>query len=140
MHPESLRAAVLHGIIDDETGKIRLEHASLNYRTQEDERRRWSPHAGGVTVNPNYSYQYHDGRIYSGMTRIVWELNGVEKGQGGTAFIPGSHKSNFRKKLDRFDDPDSADRTNKRCVSHVCKVPGRSGGATGAVRRGVSCR
>jgi hypothetical protein len=98
---------VMHSIIDDETEKIRLEGASLSYRYQGDERKGWSPHAGGRTLNPNYSYQYHDGRIYSGMTRVVWELNGIEKGKGATAFIPGSHKSNYRKKLNVFDDPNS---------------------------------
>ncbi|MDA0708675.1 MAG: phytanoyl-CoA dioxygenase family protein [bacterium] len=104
-HPAIMR--VLHTIIDDDTEKIRLEGAFLSHRFQNDNHRGWTPHAGGKSVNPNYSYQYHDGRIYSGMTRVVWELNGVEKGKGGTAFIPGSHKSNYRKKLPLFDDPDS---------------------------------
>ena len=104
-HPAIMR--VLHSVIDDETDKVRLEGAFLSYRHRDDGHRGWSPHAGGKTVNPNYSYQYHDGRIYSGMTRVVWELNGVEKGKGGTAFIPGSHKSNFRKKLGLYDDMDS---------------------------------
>ena len=102
-HPATMRT--LHTIIDDDTEKIRLENAFLSYRTQGDGHKGWDPHAGGKSVNPNYSYQYHDGKIYSGMTRVVWELNGVQKGKGGTAFIPGSHKSNFRKKLSLFDDP-----------------------------------
>lgn len=104
-HPAIER--VLHTIIDDDTTKIRLENTFLSYRTIDDGHRGWTPHAGGVSVNPNYNYQYHDGRIHSGMTRVVWELNEVEEGKGGTAFIPGSHKSNFRKKLPLFDDPDS---------------------------------
>lgn len=104
-HPAIMR--VLHSIIDDEDEKIRLEGAFLSYRYTDDGHRGWTPHAGGKSVNPNYSYQYHDGRVFSGMTRVVWELNGIEKGKGGTAFIPGSHKSNFRKKLRLFDDPDS---------------------------------
>jgi hypothetical protein len=32
-------------------------------------------------------------RIYAGMTRIVWELNEVVRGKGGTCLIPGSHKA-----------------------------------------------
>jgi hypothetical protein len=104
-HPAVLR--VLHSIIDDDDEKIRLENTFLSYRHIDDGHRGWTPHAGGKSVNPNYSYQYHDGKIFSGMTRVVWELNGVEKGKGGTAFIPGSHKSNYRKKLPLFDDPDS---------------------------------
>ena len=70
---------VLHTIIDDGIEKIRLEGAFLSYRFKGDNHRGWTPHAGGKSVNPNYSYQYHDGRIYSGMTHVVWELNGVEK-------------------------------------------------------------
>ena len=29
------------------------------------------------------------------MTRIVWELNEVVKGKGGTYLVPGSHKANL---------------------------------------------
>ena len=102
-HPATMR--VLHSVIDDETEKIRLENVFLSYRTRGDGHQGWSPHAGGRSVNPNYSYQYHNGRIYSGMTRVVWELNTVEKGKGGTMFIPGSHKSNFRPFPKYYDDP-----------------------------------
>ena len=91
-HPAVLR--VLLGIIG-KLDKIRLESAFVNYREQDDTRRPWSPHAGGRTLNPNYSYNFHAGQIYSGMTRVVWELNEVEHGKGGTAFMPGSHKSQF---------------------------------------------
>jgi len=104
-HPAVLR--VLHSIIDDDTEKLRCEGCFLSYRERGDGHKGWTPHAGGRTVNPNYSYQYHNGRIHSGMTRVVWELNGVEHGKGGTAFIPGSHKSNFRPFPDHFDDRDS---------------------------------
>jgi len=58
----------------------------LSYRYRDDGHKGWDPHAGGKSVNPNYSYQYHDGKIHSGMTRVVWELNGVETDKGGTAF------------------------------------------------------
>lgn len=104
-HPAVMR--VLHAIIDDDTEKIRCENCFLSYRQRADSHEGWLPHAGGKSVNPNYSYQYHDGKIHAGMTRVVWELNGVEKDRGGTAFIPGSHKSNFRKQLSHFDDRDS---------------------------------
>jgi hypothetical protein len=39
------------------------------------------------------NYQCNGGRIYSALTRVVWELNPVEKGQGGTLFLSGSHKA-----------------------------------------------
>ena len=104
-HPSTMR--VLHSVIDDDTEKIRCENCFLSYRHRDDGHKGWTPHAGGRTVNPNYSYQYHNGRIHAGMTRVVWELNGVVRGKGGTAFIPGSHKSNFRPFPDYYDDPDS---------------------------------
>src|SRR5438105_7351166 len=44
-------------------------------------------HAGGVR------YQCNGGRIYSALTRVVWELNPVEKSDGGTLFMSGSHKA-----------------------------------------------
>jgi hypothetical protein len=47
-------------------------------------------HTGGPM-----SYQSRNGRIYSGLTRVVWELNPVRKGMGGTLFLPGSHKADF---------------------------------------------
>lgn len=102
-HPAVMR--VLHTVIEDNPERIRLENAFFSYREKGDVK--WDPHAGGRTVNPNYSYQFHEGRIYSGMTRVVWELSAVEKGKGGTAFVPGSHKANFRHLLPLYDDPDS---------------------------------
>jgi len=41
------------------------------------------------------SFTCHNGHIYSGLTRVVWELNPVEHGDGGTLFMSGAHKSNF---------------------------------------------
>ena len=40
-------------------------------------------------------FQVGGGQIYSGLTRVVFELNPVKKGQGGTSFLSGSHKLNF---------------------------------------------
>ena len=51
------------------------------------------PHGGG-DIGP-LAYNCHNGRIYSGLTRVVWELNPVEEGDGGTLLMSGSHKGNF---------------------------------------------
>ena len=91
-HPRVM--SVLETVIS-RTEKVRLENCFLAWREAGKGAGRWSPHAGGRSVNPNYSYQYHDGRVYAGMTRVVWELNEVPYGKGGTSFIPGSHKANF---------------------------------------------
>jgi hypothetical protein len=40
-------------------------------------------------------YQCEGGMIYSGLTRVVWEINPVRKGAGGTLFLSGSHKAKF---------------------------------------------
>ena len=40
-------------------------------------------------------YQCEGGRIFSALTRVVWELNPVRKGDGGTLFLSGTHKAKF---------------------------------------------
>ena len=86
-HPAVMN--VLLDVIDPDLEKIRLEDVFLNYREMGEGE--WKPHAGGRTTNPNYAYNFHDGRIYAGMTRVVWELSEVLE----TCFIPGSHKANY---------------------------------------------
>jgi hypothetical protein len=104
-HPTVME--VLLDVIDKDVEKIRLENIFLSYR--EGEESTWSPHAGGRTTNPNYAYNFHEGRIYAGMTRVVWELTEVLQDQGGTCFIPGSHKANYniRKGIPEIDARDS---------------------------------
>ena len=84
---------VLLNVIDPDPEKIRLENVFLSYREKGEGE--WTPHAGGKTNNPNYAYNFNDGRIYAGMTRVVWELTEVLEDKGGTCFIPGSHKANY---------------------------------------------
>ena len=40
-------------------------------------------------------YQVAGGKIFSGLTRVVWELEEVKAGSGGTSFLSGSHKAHF---------------------------------------------
>jgi hypothetical protein len=40
-------------------------------------------------------YQADGGKIFAGLTTVIIELNQVEAGQGGTAFLSGSHKAHF---------------------------------------------
>lgn len=40
-------------------------------------------------------YQVAGGKIFSGLTRVVWEHEEVKAGQGGTTFLTGSHKAHF---------------------------------------------
>ena len=40
-------------------------------------------------------YQVAGNKIFSGLTRVVWELEEVKAGQGGTTFLSCSHKAHF---------------------------------------------
>ena len=52
------------------------------------------PHAY-PRVGPLFGYQCHNRKIYSGLTRVVWELNAVGEADQGTLVVPGSHKASF---------------------------------------------
>ena len=109
-HPRVM--GILQEVIEPRRERIRLESVFMSSRSAEDTRNYWKPHAGGTSLEPSLSYRYHNGRIYSSMTRIVWELNEVGEGQGGTCLIPGSHKSNLASSYEgtwaeEADDPDS---------------------------------
>lgn len=73
---------------------FRMESCHMFYRTVGDGN--FGPHNGnGLLRFPGDSHLYRciPGRGYSGLTRIVWELNPVKYRQGGTLFITGSHKA-----------------------------------------------
>ncbi len=58
----------------------------------------FAPHNGnGMLRLPGDSHEYRcfPGKAYSGLTRVVWELNPVHKGEGGTLLLPGSHKAAY---------------------------------------------
>ena len=51
------------------------------------------PHGGsGIGA---LAYACRGSEIYSGLTRVVWELNPIDEGDGGTLLMSGSHKANF---------------------------------------------
>ncbi|MDP6115341.1 MAG: phytanoyl-CoA dioxygenase family protein [Planctomycetota bacterium] len=59
----------------------------------------FSPHGGGGMLNMpgnHHIYRLYPGKVNCGLTRVVWELNPVEKQTGGTLFISGSHKTAFK--------------------------------------------
>ncbi|MDE2997941.1 MAG: phytanoyl-CoA dioxygenase family protein [Gemmatimonadota bacterium] len=109
-HPRAM--GILQEVIHPERERIRLESVFVSARSAETTANQWRPHVGGTNLDPSHSYRFHNGRIYSGMTRIVWELNEVRKGQGGTCLVPGSHKANLVSAQDgnwpeQADDPES---------------------------------
>jgi len=108
-HPRAM--GILQTVIDPDPERIRLESVFISQRGI-DEKEPWRPHVGGANVLPSFSYRYHNGRIYGGMTRVVWELNEVVEGKGGTCLVPGSHKANTASAHagdwpEKADDPDS---------------------------------
>ena len=81
---------------DDRYG-FRLETSHLFYRDAETPGK-FSPHNGnGLFRMPwdSHFYRCIPGKAWSGLTRVVWEFNPVKKGQGGTFFVPGSHKAAY---------------------------------------------
>ena len=88
-HPRVL--GIVTEFIDPDPTRVRIESVFVSQR-EAGVPYGWKPHGGGVDVNPSFSYKVHNNRIYAGMTRIVWELNEVVRGKGGTCLIPGSHK------------------------------------------------
>ena len=73
---------------------FRMESCSLYYRTIGEGG--FAPHNGnGMLRFPGDSHLYRciPGKAYSGLTRVVWELNPVEKGKGGTLLATASHKA-----------------------------------------------
>lgn len=52
-------------------------------------------HGGGTPLDPGQYYLFKNGKIFSGLLAVAYELNDVHPGDGGFACIPGSHKSNF---------------------------------------------
>ena len=79
---------------------FRFDHTGLQHRKKDgpNEPDQWRPHGGGGYFNfrqNSHIYQMEKGRVHSGLTRVVWELNAVTKKSGGTRFMSGSHKAAF---------------------------------------------
>ena len=75
---------------------FRFEGTFLTIRSEGHDN--FNPHGGqGMFTFPgnSHTYRLHPGKAHSGLTRIVWELNPVTKGGGGTLFLTGSHKAAF---------------------------------------------
>lgn len=88
------------GLADENTYGFRFDHTGLQHRKKggPNEEGQWRPHGGGGYFNfrqNSHIYQMEKGRVHSGLTRVVWELNPVTKQSGGTRFLSGSHKAAF---------------------------------------------
>ena len=75
---------------------FRFDHTYTSHRQAGHDN--FNPHGGNGLFNfcgDSHLYQMHPGRIHAGLVRVVWELNEVTAGDGGTLFLSGSHKSAF---------------------------------------------
>ena len=75
---------------------FRFDHTYTSHRQAGHDN--FAPHGGGGLFNfpgDSHLYQMHPGRVHAGLVRVVWELNEVAAGEGGTLFLSGSHKSAF---------------------------------------------
>jgi hypothetical protein len=76
---------------------LRYDHGYATIRTP-DLPNPWGPHGGSgihALVGNSHIYQAQWGRVFSGLTRVVWELNPVHESDGATLLLSGSHKVSF---------------------------------------------
>ncbi|HCK09568.1 hypothetical protein MK139_00395 [bacterium] len=92
----------------EESYGFRLETSHLTYRSAVDNiQRRFGPHNGNGLFRPPWESHYYrqvPGRAWSGLTRVVWELNPVKMRKGGTLLISGSHKAAYPAPASAFDE------------------------------------
>ena len=83
-------------LASEECYGFRYDHTYTSHRQAGHDN--FGPHGGGGYFNfrgNSHIYQMQAGKVHSGLTRVVWELNEVGEGDGGTLFLPGSHKAAF---------------------------------------------
>ena len=51
-------------------------------------------HGGGTPFDPCQFYQFHNGKMFNGLTVVAYNLADVGPEDGGFGCVPGSHKSN----------------------------------------------
>lgn len=108
--------------IAENPNKWRLESTFYSVRNYRDQG--IGPHGGGPTLNPNYHYHAYNNKIYTGMLRVVFELNEVVYDKGGTIFMAGSHKSNFKIPKSIFDKDNREEITSSFLFDRYACPPG----------------
>ena len=84
-------------VASEECYGFRYDHGFVMRRTTEGGDP-FSPHGGGglhALIGNSHIYQHQWGRIHSGLTRVVCELNEVNERDGATLLLSGSHKAAF---------------------------------------------
>ena len=90
-----LNEVVSHqAIASEDCYGFRFERTRTDYREAGHDNFR--PHGGGGYFNfcgNSHLYQMLPGKVHAGLTRVVWEINPVGPGDGGTLLLSGSHKA-----------------------------------------------
>lgn len=73
--------------------KFRIDHDYCIFMTKGGSR--GGLHGGETDAEGDHWYKYRDGVMRNGLTVVTFFLTQANKGDGGFACIPGSHKSNF---------------------------------------------
>ena len=103
------------GLATEECYGFRYDHTYTSRREAGFDK--YKPHGGGGYFNfrgNSHIYQMLPGKVHSGLTRVVWELNEVGPGDGGTLFLSGSHKAAYTAP-DEIGDPASSMWTTYAC-------------------------
>ena len=83
----------------EESYGFRMETSMLMHRSvAANVQQPFSPHNGNGLLRPPWDSHYYrciPGKAWSGLTRVLWELNPVSHRGGGTLFITGSHKAAY---------------------------------------------
>jgi hypothetical protein len=72
----------------------------------------------GPTDGGQCYYRYNNGKFYSGLIAVAYELRDVHEGDGGFACVPGSHKANielpqnWKKSVTQGEIPECVDRVS----------------------------
>jgi hypothetical protein len=101
--------------------KFRIDHDYCIFMTKGG--RRGGLHGGETEREADHWYKYRDGVMRNGLTVVTFFLTHANKGDGGFACIPGSHKSNFP-----FNVPDDV-RDFRRVPHYVTQPPVEAGDA-----------
>ena len=83
-------------VATEECYGFRCDHTYTSHRKPGHDN--FSPHGGGgyfAFCGNSHLYQMLPGKVHAGLTRVVWEINPVEHGRGGTLLLSGSHKTAF---------------------------------------------
>ena len=108
-------------LASEECYGFRYDHTYTSHRQTGHDN--FGPHGGGGYFNfrgNSHIYQMQQGKVHSGLTRVVWELNEVGEGDGGTLFSAGQPQG-------RLLPARRAERARQLAVGELY-LPGRFGG------------